>query len=60
MKEYKKYEEILWEEPKMNKDMHQFLARLEREKPWDVLRIKKEVSPEFEIPAILQQVEVRW
>lgn len=43
----------------MNKDMHQFLDRLEREKPWDVLRIRKEVLPEFEIPAILQQVEFR-
>jgi 2,5-furandicarboxylate decarboxylase 1 len=43
----------------MNKDMHQFLARLEREKPWDVLRVRKEVSPEFEIPAILQHVEAR-
>jgi 2,5-furandicarboxylate decarboxylase 1 len=43
----------------MNKDMHQFLERLERDKPWDVIRVKKEVSPEFEIPAILQLIESR-
>jgi 2,5-furandicarboxylate decarboxylase 1 len=41
----------------MNKDMHSFLEHWERDKPGDVVRIKKEVSPEFEIPAILQQIE---
>lgn len=41
----------------MNKDMHSFLQYLEKEKPGSVIRIKKEVSPEFEIPAILQKIE---
>lgn len=43
----------------MNKDMHSFLEHWEKYKPGDVVRIKKEVSPEFEIPAILQQIESR-
>jgi len=37
--------------------MHSYLQHLERDKPGDIIRIKKEVSPEFEIPAILQQIE---
>jgi 4-hydroxy-3-polyprenylbenzoate decarboxylase len=41
----------------MNKDMHVFVEHLERDKPGEVIRVKKEVSPEFEIPAILQQIE---
>lgn len=43
----------------MSKDMHMFLEHLERDQPGQVIRIRKEVSPEFEIPAILQQVEFR-
>lgn len=43
----------------MNKDMHVFLEHLERDKPGEVIRVRKEVSPEFEIPAILQKVEAR-
>jgi 2,5-furandicarboxylate decarboxylase 1 len=43
----------------MNKDLTLFMKELEADKPRSVLRIKKEVSPEFEIPAILQEVEKR-
>jgi len=43
----------------MNKGMRDYIEHLERDMPSHVIRIKKEVSPEFEIPAILQQVENR-
>jgi 2,5-furandicarboxylate decarboxylase 1 len=43
----------------MNKDLSMFIEHLERDMPSNVIRIKKEVSPEFEIPAILQQIESR-
>lgn len=36
----------------MNKDMHTFLQDLEQGKLGNVVRVKKEVSPEFDIPAI--------
>lgn len=41
---------------KMNKDMHSFLEDLDRDMPGSVIRIKKEVAPEFEIPAILHRI----
>jgi 2,5-furandicarboxylate decarboxylase 1 len=44
---------------KMNKDLHLYIEHLERKRPGEIIRIKKEVSPEFEIPAILQQIESR-
>ena len=40
-----------------NKDMHDFIQHLERDVPESVIRIKKEVSYEYEIPAILQHLE---
>lgn len=40
-----------------NKDMHDFIEHLEKDVPGSVVRIKKEVSYEYEIPAILQLVE---
>ena len=43
----------------MNPCMQSFIKHLERDMPSHVLRIKKEVSPEFEVPAILQQVEAK-
>jgi 2,5-furandicarboxylate decarboxylase 1 len=43
----------------MNKGLRDYIQHLERDMPSHVIRIKKEVSPEFEIPAILQQVESR-
>jgi len=43
----------------MNKDMHIYLEHLERDMPGNVLRIEKEVTHEFEIPAILQHIESR-
>src|SRR5512137_1046919 len=43
----------------MNQGMRAYLEHLERDMPSQVIRVKKEVSPEFEIPAILQQVEMR-
>src|SRR5512136_117221 len=43
----------------MNKDLRTYVEHLERDRPYSVIRIKKEVSPEFEIPAILQQIEAR-
>jgi 2,5-furandicarboxylate decarboxylase 1 len=43
----------------MNPCMRSFIEHLERDMPSQVLRIKKEVSPEFEVPAILQQVEAK-
>jgi len=43
----------------MNPCMRSYIEHLERDMPSHVLRIKKEVSPEFEIPAILNQVEAR-
>ena len=43
----------------MNPGMRLYLEWLERERPSEVLRIEKEVSPEYEIPALLQQVEER-
>ena len=43
----------------MNQGLRDFIEHLERDMPSDVIRVKKEVSPEFEIPAILQHVESR-
>ena len=43
----------------MNKGLRDFIEQLERDMPSHVIRVKKEVSPEFEIPAILQHVESR-
>ena len=43
----------------MNKGLRDYIDHLERDMPAHVIRIKKEVSPEFEIPAILQKVETR-
>jgi 2,5-furandicarboxylate decarboxylase 1 len=43
----------------MNPSMRMYIEHLERDMPSHVIRVKKEVSPEFEIPAILQQVESR-
>lgn len=43
----------------MNPCMRSYIEHLERDMPSHVIRVKKEVSPEFEIPAILQQVEAR-
>ncbi len=43
----------------MNPGLRAYLDHLERDLPAHVLRVKKEVAPEFEIPAILQQVEAR-
>ena len=43
----------------MNQGMRDYIEHLERDMPSHVIRVKKEVSPEFEIPAILQQVESR-
>ena len=40
-----------------NKDLHDFIRHLERDVPDSVLRIKKEVDCEYEIPAILQHLE---
>ena len=39
--------------------MRSYIEHLERDMPSHVVRIKKEVSPEFEIPAILQEIEAR-
>jgi 2,5-furandicarboxylate decarboxylase 1 len=46
-------------EGNMNKDLHGYIENLERRKPGEVIRIRKQVSPEFEIPAILQLIESR-
>jgi 2,5-furandicarboxylate decarboxylase 1 len=43
----------------MNPCMQSFIEHLERDMPSHVIRVKKEVSAEFEIAAILQQVEAR-
>src|ERR1700693_1857 len=43
----------------MNPCMRSFIEHLERDMPSHVIRVKKEVSAEFEIPAILQLVEAR-
>src|SRR6266498_1354520 len=43
----------------MNPCMRSFIEHLERDMPSHVIRVKKEVSAEFAIPAILQQVEAR-
>ena len=43
----------------MNPGLRSYLEHLERDLSSHVLRITKEVSPRFEIPAILQQVELR-
>jgi 2,5-furandicarboxylate decarboxylase 1 len=43
----------------MNPCMHSYIEHLERDMPSHVIRVKKEVSAEFEIPAILQEVEAR-
>lgn len=43
----------------MNPTLQTYIEHLERDMPSHVLRIRKEVSPEFEIPAILQQIERR-
>jgi 2,5-furandicarboxylate decarboxylase 1 len=39
--------------------MQSYIEHLERDVPSHVIRVTKEVSPEFEIPAILQLVEAR-
>jgi 2,5-furandicarboxylate decarboxylase 1 len=39
--------------------MQSYIEHLERDMPSHVVRIKKEVSPEFEIPAILELMEAR-
>jgi 2,5-furandicarboxylate decarboxylase 1 len=41
----------------MAKDLRTFLRDLERQMPEDVVRIKKEISPRFEITAIQQHLE---
>ncbi len=43
----------------MNKDMHTYLENCERDFSSDVIRVKNEVDPAFEIPAILQQIELK-
>ena len=43
----------------MNPCMRSYIEHLERDMPSHVIRVKKEVSAEFEIPAILQLVEAR-
>ena len=43
----------------MNKDLHGYLEHLEKDLPDEIIRIKKEVSPEYEIPAILNKLEAR-
>ncbi|MBL7175402.1 MAG: UbiD family decarboxylase [Desulfobacteraceae bacterium] len=43
----------------MNKDLHTYLDNLEGDFPGDVIRVKKEVDPEFEIPVILQKIELK-
>ncbi len=43
----------------MNPCMQSYIEHLERDMPGHVVRVKKEVSPEFEIPAILQLLEAR-
>jgi len=43
----------------MNPCLHSYIEHLERDMPSHVIRIKKEVAPEFEIPAILELVEAR-
>ena len=43
----------------MNPCMRSYIEHLERDMPSQVIRVTKEVSPEFEIPAILQQLESR-
>ncbi len=39
------------------KDLSAFISDLEKNKPRSILRIKKEMDPEFEIPAIIQELE---
>ena len=41
----------------MTKDLRQFLAQLEREAPEELLRVKRPVSPRFEIAAVLARLE---
>ena len=43
----------------MNKGLRDYIDHLEKEMPSHVIRVKKEVSPEFEIPALLQKIESR-
>ena len=43
----------------MNPGMRSYLDRLERERPSEVVRIEREVSPEYEIPALLHRIEER-
>lgn len=43
----------------MNKDLTDFLNELSEKKANSILRITKEVSPEYEVPAILQALENR-
>ena len=43
----------------MNKGLRDYIDHLEKEMPAHVIRVKKEVSPEFEIPALLQKIESR-
>ena len=41
----------------MPKDLRHFLARMEKELPSDVVRVKKTVDPRFEVTAIQQHLE---
>ncbi len=43
----------------MNKDLSCYLKDLEKFNPKSILRITKEVTPEYEVPAILQALEDR-
>jgi UbiD family decarboxylase len=43
----------------MNPSMHTYIEHLERDMPAHVVRVTREVSPEFEIPAILQLLEAK-
>ncbi len=43
----------------MEKDLPQFLEHLEKHRPGSVVRIGREVSPEYEIPAIVTLMEQR-
>ncbi len=41
----------------MNKDLHDFINHLEKNRPGSLVKIKKKVVPEFEIPAVLDAME---
>jgi len=44
-------------EARVPKDLRQFLELMDRELPSDVLRIKKSISPKFEVTALQQHLE---